>query len=620
MKEKKFLILERSGENLNFTKDDDGSIYLQGIFTEIGVRNKNNRIYSEEEVLPHIAELQEKIKHKALLGELDHPKDFDVSLKNVSHIIESLEYDKEKKQVIGKIRLLNTAKGRDAQALVKDGIPLHISSRAAGTVDENGRVKIKKMFTYDLVADPGFANAELKRVNESFGFENDDDLFIYDVTETSTYKENEKNNNIDNMSNAEYVKSEDFQKYTEYVNGVLESVKKISEESQKNNTNDDPKFEKLIKYTESIAEKVNKMEEYSNYLAERLDKSINYSNYLAETANSIKEYADYLGEELNNSNINTDSVKEHLANIENYTNYLAENIENNIKYSEYLGENLDNSIKYSEYLSENLDNSIKFSNYIAENVDNSIKYSEYLKESIDKSISYSEYIGEQLENSIAYSEYVAENVDDSIAYSEYIKESVENLQNEGLKYTPVTESQNNDNSTLDDKINHLISIAESNANGGFSFMNLLSEQKRNEFKTLGAEKQAKVIESMNKTVVTNTLQAEAIYESALKPTQEPKTFDDLVPEKYKERWNALSDARKIQICNESKFYPMNTPYQINNFWATRDLRDQIVNPAYLQQQLNENNNNNDNNVNEQYQLSDDFKNSLIERVRSNMQR
>jgi len=32
------------------------------------------------------------------------------------------------------------------------------------------KVKIKQLFTYDLVADPGFANAELKRVNESYGF------------------------------------------------------------------------------------------------------------------------------------------------------------------------------------------------------------------------------------------------------------------------------------------------------------------------------------------------------------------------------------------------------------------------------------------------------------------
>ena len=59
MSNKKLLILERSKSNLNMTKDADGSIVLEGVFTEIGVKNKNNRIYEEAEVLPHINELKE---------------------------------------------------------------------------------------------------------------------------------------------------------------------------------------------------------------------------------------------------------------------------------------------------------------------------------------------------------------------------------------------------------------------------------------------------------------------------------------------------------------------------------------------------------------------------------
>ena len=189
MSGKKLLILERSQSNLAQDTTDDGAVVLEGVFTEFGVRNKNNRIYEEKEVLPHINELKEKVKSGKLLGELDHPKDFDISLSNVSHVVESLEYDSEKKQVIGRIRLLNTTKGKEAQSLIKDGIPLHISSRAAGTVDESGKVKIKKFFTYDLVADPGFENAELSRVNESYGFDNDDTLIIYEMDETKNIME-----------------------------------------------------------------------------------------------------------------------------------------------------------------------------------------------------------------------------------------------------------------------------------------------------------------------------------------------------------------------------------------------------------------------------------------------
>ena len=163
------LILERSASGLEF-KEENGVYVLEGVFGELDTKNRNNRIYTAEEYLPQIESLQDKIKASKLLGELDHPQNFDVSLKNVSHIIEEITYDEANKQIKGRIRLLDTDAGRQAKALVDAGVPLQISSRAAGAVESNGKVKIKQLFTYDLVADPGFENAELKRVNESFGF------------------------------------------------------------------------------------------------------------------------------------------------------------------------------------------------------------------------------------------------------------------------------------------------------------------------------------------------------------------------------------------------------------------------------------------------------------------
>ena len=180
MNDTKLLVLERSSSVLEANGSGDDKYVLEGVFSEIGKKNKNNRIYDEKELIPHIDQLQEKIKTGKLLGELDHPKQFDISLKNVSHVIEEISYDKANKVVRGKIRLLDTDAGKQAKALVDGGIPIHISSRAAGVVEGNGHVKIKKLFTYDLVADPGFENAELNRVNEQFGFD-DDDIQIYEL-------------------------------------------------------------------------------------------------------------------------------------------------------------------------------------------------------------------------------------------------------------------------------------------------------------------------------------------------------------------------------------------------------------------------------------------------------
>ena len=137
---KVLLVLERSSSELKVS-NNNGSYVLEGCFGEIGVKNRNNRIYDESEYLPQIKSLQDKIKSGKLLGELDHPQTFDISLKNASHVIEELNYNKDTRQVMGRIRLLNTTAGREAQALVDAGVPIHISSRAAGVVENNGHVK-----------------------------------------------------------------------------------------------------------------------------------------------------------------------------------------------------------------------------------------------------------------------------------------------------------------------------------------------------------------------------------------------------------------------------------------------------------------------------------------------
>ena len=530
MSNKKLLILERSKSNLNMTKDANGSIVLEGVFTEIGVKNKNNRIYEEAEVLPHIKELQDKVKTNKLLGELDHPKDFDISLSNVSHVIEDLQYDESKKQVLGRIRLLNTSKGKEAQALVEDGIPLHISSRAAGTVDENGKVKIKKFFTYDLVADPGFENAELARVNESYGFGDADGLYIYEMEDSED--EINKTNKIElimEKNTENFVTVEDFNKYTEYVKNTLDSVKESA------HSNNDELIQKLVAYTEHIAEKVNQVTDYSEYLSENLDKSISYSDYLAENVDKIKNYSSYLGEEL------------------------------------------DKTIQYSEHVAEQADKGIQYSNYLGEKLEKGIEYSEYVAETVDKNIAYSEYLGENLTKSIKYSEYIAENantVEGTSINEESSEPTIEESINESVETVKDTKSYKD---TISEKLAALISKAETKNLSEMHFMNFLSESKKNEFDSLADDKKVLLVESMNSKPIMSTIQAENVWESCFITERKTINFLENMPSKYSDKWNALSQNRKEQIIAESKFHSLSTPYAINNFWQTRDLRDTQMN-------------------------------------------
>ena len=342
------LILERSSSELEF-KQEDGIYVLEGVFGEIDKKNRNNRIYTESEYVPQIEALQAKIGSSKLLGELDHPQTFDVSLKNVSHIIEELTYDSETKQVKGKIRLLDTEAGRQAKALVDAGVPLQISSRAAGTVESNGTVKIKQLFTYDLVADPGFENAELKRVNESFGFENDSDIQIYEISDTKELLTTE-NKNETTMAESKFVSTEDFNKYSQYLSNEIKSLKE-----EVTSLTDD----------ESVKSEVESVKEYSNYLAEKLEKTIEYSAYLAENLDNTITTNNEISEKLDNSIAYTEHIAEGVESIKDYTNYLAESYnegatthENLLKYIDYLKENLEKVTEYAEYVAETVNSNL----------------------------------------------------------------------------------------------------------------------------------------------------------------------------------------------------------------------------------------------------------------------
>jgi len=282
----KLLILERSGSTLSFKQEESGAYVLEGCFGEIDKLNRNNRIYTESEYLPQIESLQAKIKSSKLLGELDHPQTFDISLKNVSHIIEELSYNKDTKQIMGKIRLLDTDAGKQAKALVDAGVPLHISSRAAGTVESNGQVKIKQLFTYDLVADPGFANAELKRVNEALGFD-DDNIFIYEI---NNIENNQTQTTENKMEQSRFVSTEDFNKYSKYLATEIKGLKESL--TEKNNDTFAKEVESLKEYSSYLAEKMNSVIEYNNYMAEKLDQTIEHGDHIAEKVDQSIQYSE----------------------------------------------------------------------------------------------------------------------------------------------------------------------------------------------------------------------------------------------------------------------------------------------------------------------------------------
>ena len=421
---KPVLIIENSQNSL--IRENNGSTkkdyILGGTFTEFGVKNRNERIYTAEKFLPALQELNERMNNLGVVyGEFDHPDVFDTSLSRASHIITKASYVKESNLVNGEIKLLNTYWGKEAKALVDDGCPVFVSSRAAGITESDGTVSLKKLFTYDIVADPGFASAKMsvKNINESLGYNENSNFRIYEMSDES------KINQLFDMNKNEFVTKQQLTEYSQYLVKELASTKKEVKGALTKGNLSPKKMEQLLEYYEELNATNSQVVKYLDYLAEKVQIMVNENKSLKETTDKLIKHNDYLAENLEKAVNYSEYLAENLDKNIEYSEYLAENLDKNISYSEYIAENLDKNISYSEYLAENLDKNIEYSEYLAENLDKNIAYSEYIAENLDKNISYAEYIAEHVDNSIAYSEYLAEHVEGNIAYSEYIAEHLD---------------------------------------------------------------------------------------------------------------------------------------------------------------------------------------------------
>lgn len=618
----KLLILERSGNTLSFNKDESGagSYVLEGCFGEIGVKNRNNRIYTEAEYVPQIESLQAKIQSSKLLGELDHPQNFDISLKNVSHVIEELSYNKDTKQVMGKIRLLDTDAGRQAKALVDAGVPLHISSRAAGTVESNGQVKIKQLFTYDLVADPGFANAELKRVNESFGFEDEGDILIYEINNT----ENNQTQTIEEnkMEQSRFVSTEDFNKYSKYLATEIKGLKESL--TEKNNDTFAKEVENLKEYSSYLAEKMNSIVEYNNYLAEGLDNAIQHGDHVAEKLDQSIQYSEKIGESVN-------KVKE-------YSNYLAEAFndgaathENMMKYVTYLKENLEKVTEYAEYIAESVNKNL----IVEADGEEAGLPAEKIKKMSDDKTPEVEFDGKKvatgedaiedtakdLEKDLKDSEAEGENIGKEVTEAAdgltgtpatELKDDSKDvttdvIDGDGKKYAKAEDRAEDDTKELEkdleaakatkgevvakevtesedpmdaykkeisEKLQALVEKATVKVATEPNFFKFISESKVEEFKSLTEEEKTKVSSVVEGKGFLTESQIYALWNNALaaSSTEEPMVLKAM-PAEYRETWNGLSESKKSQILAQSKYHKLETEYQVRNFWQQRDLRE-----------------------------------------------
>ena len=160
-------------ENLQFiTEEKDGEkrYYIEGVFMQADVKNKNGRIYGSNMLAEKVEEYSKNfIEKNRAYGELGHPSNPSINLERVSHRIISLRRDGS--NFVGKAQVSSTPYGNIVKGLLEDGGKLGVSSRGLGSLmKENGILKVQSDFLIvtpaDIVADPSAPDAFVEGIME----------------------------------------------------------------------------------------------------------------------------------------------------------------------------------------------------------------------------------------------------------------------------------------------------------------------------------------------------------------------------------------------------------------------------------------------------------------------
>jgi hypothetical protein len=162
-------------EEVNYlTEEKDGkkSYYIEGIFMQGDIKNRNGRMYPAETLAREVKRYnKEYVEKKRAYGELGHPTGPTINLERVSHMITNLEQDGS--NFMGKAKIMTeTPYGGIVKSLMDEGATLGVSSRGMGSLKngKGGVAEVQKDFylatAADIVADPSAPDAFVEGIME----------------------------------------------------------------------------------------------------------------------------------------------------------------------------------------------------------------------------------------------------------------------------------------------------------------------------------------------------------------------------------------------------------------------------------------------------------------------
>ena len=146
----------------------NGGMILSGVMQRADAKNGNGRVYPRNVLVREVENYQKLVKERRALGELDHPEDSVINLKNASHMVTNVWWDGN--DVMGKVQVLDTPAGQVLRSLADAGVNLGISSRGMGSVHEaNGTTTVEddfQLICFDFVSEPSTTGAYMVKENK----------------------------------------------------------------------------------------------------------------------------------------------------------------------------------------------------------------------------------------------------------------------------------------------------------------------------------------------------------------------------------------------------------------------------------------------------------------------
>ena len=204
---------------LTESRNGKKSLYIEGIFLQGNIKNRNGRMYPMETLQKEVGRyIKEQVAEGRAVGELGHPDSPTVNLDRVSHKIISLR--ESGSNFIGKAKILeSTPMGKIASGLLSEGVKLGVSSRGIGSLKptKEGFNVVSDDFMLataaDIVADPSAPDAFVEGVME--GKE-----WVWEGTILKERKVDEIKSAIDTLAGKKRLEEHKLDLFNEFINSL----------------------------------------------------------------------------------------------------------------------------------------------------------------------------------------------------------------------------------------------------------------------------------------------------------------------------------------------------------------------------------------------------------------